>query len=97
MIVDVVTERHGNLHADLLEFLKMTVAAPAQGPDDLYATAYRPLLGAEETRVELWAEMLAVGSPLPTLPLWIAADLALPLSLEETYQVACAARRIELP
>ena len=35
MIVDVVTERHGNLHADLLEFLKLSLATPAQGADDL--------------------------------------------------------------
>ena len=43
MMVDVVTERHGNLYADLLDFLKLGVATAAQGPDDLY-TADRPLL-----------------------------------------------------
>jgi hypothetical protein len=96
MIVDVVTERHGNLHADLIDFLKLSIAIASQGSEDLYATAYRPLLGAEQSRVEIWAGALAVGSPLPTLPLWLAADLALPLSLEETYQSACAARRIDL-
>lgn len=95
MMVDVVTERHGNLHADLLDFLKLTVATPAQGPDDLYAAAYRPLISADQSRVELWAEALAVGSALPTLPLWLARDLALPLNLEESYHAACTARRIE--
>jgi hypothetical protein len=97
MIVDVVTERHGNLHAELLEFLRLTVATSVQDPDDLYATAYRALPGAEQSRVEMWAEPLTLGLPLPTLPLWLTAELALPLSLEETYQAACAARRIELP
>jgi hypothetical protein len=48
-------------------------------------------------QLDIWAEPLAVASPLPTLPLWLAADLALPLHLEETYRAACAARRIELP
>jgi hypothetical protein len=97
MIVDVVTERHGNLHADLLELLRLTTATPAQAAADLYATAYRPLLGAEQSRLDIWAEPLVLASPLPTLPLWLSADLALPLHLEETYCAACAARRIELP
>jgi hypothetical protein len=96
MIVDVVTERHGNLHADLLDFLKLSLTTPAQGADQLYATAYRPLIGAERSRVELWVEPLAIGAAMPTLPLWLSADLALPLSLEETYHAACAARRIEV-
>jgi hypothetical protein len=97
MIVDVVTERHGNLHADLLQLLKLTIASPVQASDDLYATAYRPMLGGEHSRIDLWAEALAIASPLPTLPLWLSQDLALPLDLDETYRAACAARRIELP
>jgi hypothetical protein len=96
IIVDVVTERHANLHTDLLDFLNLSVSTPDQGPDDLYAAAYRPLIAADQSGVELWVESLAVGSRLPTLPLWIA-DLALPFSLEESHVAACAARRIELP
>ena len=95
MIVDVVTEQHGNLHADLLELLKLKIATPGQAADDLYATAYRPMIGAEQSRVEIWAEALGLGASLPTLPLWLTAELALPVNLEETYRAACAARRIE--
>ena len=97
MIVDVVTQRHGNLHAELLELLGLDVHAPATSADDLYATAYRAQLGGGQCRLDLWAEALAVGSLLPTLPLWLNAELALPLSLEQTYLAACAARRIEMP
>ena len=96
MIVDVVTERHANLHAGLLEFLKVDVITPAQGIDDLYAAAYRPAAGPDEVRVEIWAELLSLGLPLPILPLWLTADHALPLNLEDTYKAACAARRIEM-
>jgi hypothetical protein len=96
MIVDVVTERRGNLHTELLDLLKQPSPTPARGPSDLHATAYRQLLGAEQSRLELWAEPLAIGSPLPTLPLWLSAELALPMDLEETYRAACAARRIEV-
>ena len=56
----------------------LTLKAPAMGDDDLYATAYRPLLGDEHSRLDLWAVSLAVGAPLPTLPLWLTHDLALP-------------------
>jgi hypothetical protein len=94
MIVDVVTERRGNLHADLLALLKLAVVTPGQSVDDLYAAVYRPILGAEKSHVDLWAELLAVGGALPMLPLWLSHEFALPLSLEETYRAACAARRI---
>jgi hypothetical protein len=94
MIVDVVTERHGNLHAELLELLKLAIESPGMAAEDLYATVYRPVIGPDQSRLDLWAESLAVGAALPTLPLWLGADLALPLSLEQTYLAACAARRI---
>jgi hypothetical protein len=96
MMVDVVTERRGNLHAELLELLKLAVATPAQAADDLYAAVYRPIIGADKSSADLWAETLAVGGELPTLPLWLSDNLTLPLSLEVTYRAACAARRIRM-
>lgn len=95
-IIDVVTERRGNLHAELLNLLNASATTPAQSANDLYAVAYRPLLGADKGRAEIWAEPLTLGAVLPTLPLWLGADLVLPLNLEQTYVAACSARRIEL-
>ena len=40
--------------------------------------------------------MLTVGSPLPQLPLWLGADICVPLDLETTYQVSCTDLRIRL-
>jgi hypothetical protein len=97
MIVDVVTDRRGNLHAGLLEFLNLSIVVPPQGPGDLYAAVYRSRPGTPEGHLEIWSETLAVGAALPTLPLWLGPDLALPLNLEQTYLSACSARRIELP
>ena len=37
-----------------------------------------------------WAHPLAVGQPLPTLPLWLGADVAVPLDLEASHATACA-------
>ena len=37
-------------------------------------------------RLETWAHPLAVAQPLPTLPLWLADNLAVPLELEASYE-----------
>jgi hypothetical protein len=94
MVVDVVTERAGNLHAELLELLGAEVRTPGQESHDLYATAYRTVASSQGPALETWAEVLFPGQSLPTLPLWILPDLGLPMDLELTYQAACAARRI---
>jgi hypothetical protein len=93
-VIDVVTQRRGNLHAELLDFLNVNAVTPGQA-DDLYAAAYRTT-AADPLALEIWSERLALGAALPTLPLWIGPDLAVPLDLEWTYRDACAARRIEL-
>ena len=92
-IVDVVTERMANLHADLLEALDVSQAA-WQSPTQLYAIAYRPVPVQKKQSVEAWPETLTLGHPLPILPLWLRLDLCLPLQLEETYAVTCSGLRI---
>jgi hypothetical protein len=94
VMVDVVTERSGNLHAELLRLLGIDSTTPAQGPTDLYATAYRTVAGGDVLALEMWVEGLGLGSPLPTVPLWISDERCLPLDLERAYLAACAARRI---
>jgi hypothetical protein len=41
-----------------------------------------------------WAHALAVGQALPTLPLWLADNLAVPLELEASYEETCRILRI---
>jgi hypothetical protein len=94
VIVDVVTDRAGNLHRGLLDLLGVSLTTPGHADDELYAAAYRTVTVGEELHLETWAEALAVGEPLPTLPLWIGPDGSLPLDLEQTYRAACSARRI---
>jgi hypothetical protein len=94
VVVDVVTERHASLHRELLQLLRVTAATPGQEDGDLYAAAYRTVAATESLDLESWVELLAVGAALPTLPLWLAPDLCVPLDLEATCQTACAARRI---
>lgn len=95
IIVDVVTERSGNLHAELLELLQVRLSTPGQGTQDLYAVAHRTVNAPQALHLETWDYPLTLGGSLPTLPLWLQPDLCLPLDLEATYLAACVARRID--
>ncbi len=55
IIVDVVTERPGNLYAELLELLQVRLSTSGQGPQDLYATAHRISPPSSQLRLETWA------------------------------------------
>jgi len=93
VIVDVVTDRHANLHNELAEKLGATDALLA---DDvrLYATAYRPVIRGRKTQIEFWVQPLSIGDSLPTLPLRLVADRFAPVELEVTYNEACRRRRL---
>ena len=91
IVVDVVTTRHASLHADLLAALEAT-EDDTVGP--LTAMAYRPVQVGAAGQLQVWPASLEVGQVLPTLPLWLAADLAVPLDLEASHAAACADLRI---
>lgn len=93
IIIDVVTERAANLHADLMDALGVTLAA-WESPTQLYAIAYRPVPVQNRQSVEVWPETLTLGQCLPVLPLWLRLDLCLPLQLEEPYTTTCSGLRI---
>jgi hypothetical protein len=92
-IVDVVTSRNANLFVDLMEWVG--TGTPAVGADSpsLYAVACRFSIG-QARLFETWSHPLAVGQELPTLPLWVAHNLAIPLELEASYEETCRILRI---
>ena len=94
VVVDIVTERSANLHVELMELLDRTDAAPWPADQNLYAVAYRTTKEKDAWRMELWPEPLAMSRPLPTLPLWLADNLAVPLELEASYEETCKVLRI---
>jgi len=94
ILIDVVTNRSANLHAELMETLEVTSEPLWQSPTSLYAAAYRIVLAGDQHQLEIWPEALALGATLPTLPLWLNADLCLPLRLEESYRATCDDLRI---
>jgi hypothetical protein len=93
-IVDLVTTRQFNLYGDLLELIGQSDPSLAPEPPPLYATACRWRREGDTPRLETWAHALAVGQPLPTLPLWLADNLAVPLELEASYEETCRILRI---
>ena len=99
VVVDVVTRRLANLHDELVELLHLPDQFDWQSATGLSAIAYRTVTEKEgETemeRLDLWPHVLSLGEPLPTLPLWLAPGLAVPLELELTYSNACQSLRIE--
>jgi hypothetical protein len=43
--------------------------------------------------LQAWSHVLTVGQPLPTLPLWLTADLVVPLDLEQSYELRASMPR----
>lgn len=95
VIVDVVTSRSANLHAELFDVLEVEGHRAAwQSPTGLYTVAYRAVTLRKAPRVEAWPEALKLGEALPVVPLWLALDLCIPVRLEESYLAACRSLRI---
>lgn len=95
VVVDVVTERHANLHADLVGLLGLSADRFGwRPPADLAAVSYRVVQENDRTRLDVTPFPLAVGEVLPTVPLWLEPGLAVPLELELTYTTTCQALRI---
>jgi hypothetical protein len=88
IVVDIVVACHANLHDELMALLGHTDGAPFPTPTPLYATAYRPAHREERDEIDLWREPLAVGQPLPTLPLAVRGLGCLAVDLEATYMEA---------
>ncbi len=82
IIVDLVTDRKADLHAELLRRLNDEAAPPTS---DLWAASYRPWHLGDQTSLEIWHHSMAVGAPLPTLPFWLKNGPCIKLDLEATY------------
>jgi hypothetical protein len=93
-IVDLVTTRNFNLYHELLEMIGQEDPALGPEPSPLYTVACRGTRNDKTWLLETWMHPLAIGQPLPTVPLWLADNLALPLNLEESYEQTCGVLRI---
>ncbi|MGL4553705.1 MAG: hypothetical protein ACRC33_21290 [Gemmataceae bacterium] len=93
VVVDLVTIERHSLLTPLAELVGITLPGhvPTGSPS---AFALRAVKSGGKWRLDLWSEPCAVGRPLPTLPLWLADDIAVPLELEPIYEATCQSLRI---
>ena len=84
-IVDLVTTDSHNLYRDLLSAFGLNDPSIPEVPWPMYAVSCRCRREPRADRFQAWSYPLAVGQPLPTLPLWVTDTLAVPLDLEATY------------
>lgn len=94
VVIDVVTSRHGDLYGELLSVLSQERGEEWPVDPPLYAVALRMRRPKDRWLMDAWEEPLRIGGALPTLPLWLASDLVVPLELEATYEEACRVLRI---
>jgi len=95
VIVDVVTDRLANLHDELIDLMEQADAFRFPLDSPLYAVGYRPARrdpGGDQ--VEIWPYPLAVGQPLPVVPLALRNGPTLPLDLDATYTEARLGSRL---
>jgi hypothetical protein len=94
VIVDVVTERHANLHNEMVQRLAAPTTLELPDESNLYATSYRPVVRKKRSEIDVWMTPFAVGDVLPTMPLRLVGDIFVPVELEATYTEACRRRRL---
>ena len=88
-IVDLVVTRQFSLYAELLQFLAIRDPHLPDPPPHVYAVSCRWHPSDKRMILQAWYQTLTLGQPLPTLPLWLAGKLAVPLDLEQGYEQAC--------
>jgi len=96
-IIDITSSyKDHNLHFELLKELNVKITK-CEGSDKtpLYCTSLRTTVDEEnDTVVEYWVELFKVGDMLPTIPLYITEELAIPLELEKSYMKTCKSLRV---
>jgi len=93
-IVDVVSTYDFNLYAELMKFLHGVDPALGSEPPPLYAATLRLRYEDRRRMMDNWYHPLAIGQPLPTLPIWLKETRAISLDLESSYEATCRTLRI---
>ncbi len=93
-IIDLVTTRNSNLYGEFLDLIDRTDPSLGAESSSLYAVTCRQTKKSETWLLATWAQTLTLGQPLPTVPLWLADNLAVPLELEASYEETCSVLRI---
>jgi len=95
IVIDIVTNRTGYLPQDTIDLLTAAASVPLPKVDTLYGFACRTLAArGKPAGLEVWCETLSLGKPLPTMPLWLAADRVIGVPFDDSYSETCKTLRI---
>src|SRR5262245_20203042 len=94
ILVDIVTNRRANLHNEILRVMEAAKGWDLAPEVSLYAVAYQPRRSDGNDETCIWRSPLALGQPLPTLPLALRPDLVVPVDFGATYAEACRRKRL---
>jgi hypothetical protein len=92
VIVDIVTSRQANLYDEIVRCLNQEAANEMIPGSALYAAAYQPVRRHGAEQIDCWSRALALGQPLPQMPLALRVDLVVPVDLDSTYMDVCRRR-----
>jgi Protein of unknown function (DUF4058) len=93
IIVDIVTNRAANLHNEIMNLMETTnFRLPPESK--LYSVAYRPVRRESREEIDVWPATFGVGDRLPSLPLFVAADLSVLVDFDAAYQETCRKLRL---
>jgi hypothetical protein len=94
VVVDFVTDKHFNLHNELLPLLALDSQYAMADDPHIYVVSYRPIQRGDASLIDAWPFALSVGSALPRVPFCLRGFRAIPLDLEALYEDACRRGRI---
>jgi hypothetical protein len=94
-IVDIVTEPSADLFGELWRRLGKPRPHADREASQIFAAVFRPVRADGDVKVDYWDFPLAIGKPLPTIPVWLQDDAAILLDLERTYEETCRVLRID--
>ncbi len=93
-LVVINTSVPTGLHGELTSLLGCASEMVWESPTGLSAVSYRVAREKQRLRFDAWPHHLVLGQELPTIPLWLEADLAVPLELELTFENMCRPLRV---
>lgn len=94
VLIDIITESSFNLHNELIDLMRLDEPRMNEN-DNLYVASYRPFRRTDNNGIDVWLFPLALGEPLPTVPLGLKRSSLIPVDLELTYEEAREASQID--
>lgn len=93
-VVAINTCTRADLHGELTALLGCASEMAWESPTGLSAVSYRVAREKDRLRFDAWPHALQIGEELPTIPLWLEADSAVPLDLEAAFTSTCESLRV---